>query len=94
MKALAITLAAAASTLLVTAASAAPLSANVSVAPESNIQTVRMVCMKTVAAGANVVNAVLSSATGATLTDMPLASAISSGAAMKTVAVSASALPA
>jgi hypothetical protein len=44
MKALAITLAAAASTLLVTAASAAPLSANVSVAPESNIQNVRMVC--------------------------------------------------
>src|SRR5512135_3750049 len=44
MKALAITLAAAASTLLVTAASAAPLSANASVAPESNIQNVRMVC--------------------------------------------------
>jgi hypothetical protein len=44
MKALAITLAAAASTLLVTAVSAAPLSANVSVAPESNIQNVRMVC--------------------------------------------------
>ncbi len=44
MKAFAITLAAAASTLLVTAASAAPLSANVSVAPESNIQNVRMVC--------------------------------------------------
>ena len=44
MKFIAITLAAAASTLLVTAASAAPLSANVSVAPESNIQNVRMVC--------------------------------------------------
>ena len=44
MKALAITLAAAASTLLMTAASAAPLSANVSVAPQSNIQNVRMVC--------------------------------------------------
>ena len=44
MKAFAITLAAAASTLLATAASAAPLSANVSVAPESNIQNVRMVC--------------------------------------------------
>ena len=44
MKALAITLAAAASTLLMTAASAAPLSANVSVGPESNIQNVRRVC--------------------------------------------------
>ncbi|WP_315702641.1 MULTISPECIES: hypothetical protein [unclassified Bradyrhizobium] len=44
MKALAIALAAAASTLVVTAASAAPLSANVSVAPDSNIQNVRMVC--------------------------------------------------
>jgi len=44
MKAFELTLAAAASTLLVTAASAAPLSANVSVAPESNIQNVRMVC--------------------------------------------------
>ena len=44
MKALAISLAAAASTLLVTAASAAPLSANVSVAPESNIQNVRLIC--------------------------------------------------
>ena len=44
MKVFAITLAAAASTLLATAASAAPLSANVSVAPESNIQNVRMVC--------------------------------------------------
>ena len=44
MNLLAITLAATATTLLVTAASAAPLSANVSVAPESNIQTVRMVC--------------------------------------------------
>ena len=44
MKVFAITLAAAASTLLPTAASAAPISANVSVAPESNIQNVRMVC--------------------------------------------------
>jgi hypothetical protein len=44
MKVFTITLAAAASTLLVTAASAAPLSASVSVAPESNIQNVRMVC--------------------------------------------------
>jgi hypothetical protein len=33
-----------ASALLMTAASAAPLSANVTVAPESNIQNVRMVC--------------------------------------------------
>lgn len=44
MKALAITLATAAGLLLVTAAQAAPLSVNVSVAPESNIQNVRMVC--------------------------------------------------
>ena len=44
MKNLAIYLAAGASTFLVTAASAAPLSPNVSVIPESNIQNVRMVC--------------------------------------------------
>ena len=44
MKNLAIYLAAGASALLVTAASAAPLSPSVSVAPESNIQNVRMVC--------------------------------------------------
>jgi hypothetical protein len=37
-------LAAAASTLLVTAAAAAPLSPTLSVAPDSNIQNVRMVC--------------------------------------------------
>ena len=44
MKNLAIYLAAGASALFMTAASAAPLSADVSVAPESNIQYVRMVC--------------------------------------------------
>ena len=44
MKNLAIYLAAGASALLVTAASAAPLSPNASVAPESNVQNVRMVC--------------------------------------------------
>jgi hypothetical protein len=44
MKNLAIYLAAGATALLVTAASAAPLSPNVSVAPESDIQNVRMVC--------------------------------------------------
>jgi hypothetical protein len=44
MNSLAISLAAAASTLFVTAASAAPLSADVSVAPASNIQNVRMIC--------------------------------------------------
>jgi hypothetical protein len=44
MKNLAIYLAAGASALLVTAASAAPLSPNGSVAPESNVQNVRMVC--------------------------------------------------
>ena len=44
MKNLAISLAVGASALFVTAASAAPLSADVSVAPESDIQNVRMVC--------------------------------------------------
>jgi hypothetical protein len=44
MNSLAISLAVGASALFATAASAAPLSANVTVAPESNIQHVRMVC--------------------------------------------------
>ncbi|UFZ08342.1 hypothetical protein LQG66_14810 [Bradyrhizobium ontarionense] len=44
MKALTITLAAAASTLMAAAASAAPLSAGASIVPESHIQQVRMVC--------------------------------------------------
>ncbi|WKA28397.1 hypothetical protein [Bradyrhizobium roseum] len=44
MKTLAIYLAAGASALLVTAASAAPFSPNAVSAPESNIQNVRMVC--------------------------------------------------
>jgi hypothetical protein len=44
MKNLAIYLAAGASALLVTAASAAPVAPNGAVAPESNIQNVRMVC--------------------------------------------------
>lgn len=44
MNNLAIYLAVGVSALLVTAASAAPLSASVSVAPDSNIQNVRMVC--------------------------------------------------
>ena len=44
MKNLAIYLAAGASALLVTAASAAPLAPNGAVAPESNIENVRMVC--------------------------------------------------
>jgi hypothetical protein len=44
MKNFAIYLAAGASALLITAASAAPLSVGASVAPESNIQNVRMVC--------------------------------------------------
>jgi hypothetical protein len=44
MKNLAIYLAAGASALFVTATSAAPLSVDVSVAPQSNIQNVRMVC--------------------------------------------------
>jgi len=44
MKNLAIYLAAGASALLVTSASAAPLSADVSIAPGSHIQNIRMVC--------------------------------------------------
>jgi hypothetical protein len=44
MNTLAISLAVGASALFMTAASAAPLSADVSVAPENNIQNVRMVC--------------------------------------------------
>jgi hypothetical protein len=44
MKNLAIYLAAGASALLVTAASAAPLSPNASAAPERDVQNVRMVC--------------------------------------------------
>jgi hypothetical protein len=44
MKNLAIYLAAGASLLLVTTATAAPLSADVSVAPQNHIQNVRMVC--------------------------------------------------
>ncbi|SDK06837.1 MULTISPECIES: hypothetical protein [Bradyrhizobium] len=44
MNKLVISLAVGASALFVTAASAAPLSADVSVTPESNIQNVRMVC--------------------------------------------------
>jgi hypothetical protein len=44
MKNIAICLAVGASAFLITAASAAPLSAKISVAPESNIQNVRMVC--------------------------------------------------
>jgi len=44
MKNFVIYLAAGASALLMTAASAAPLSPNPSVAPESDIQNVRMVC--------------------------------------------------
>jgi hypothetical protein len=44
MNILSISLAAGASALFVTAAAAAPLSADTSVAPQSNIQNVRMVC--------------------------------------------------
>jgi hypothetical protein len=44
MKSLVISLAVGASALFVTAASAAPLSADVSVRPDGNIQNVRMVC--------------------------------------------------
>jgi len=44
MNSLAITLAVGASALFMSAASAAPLSADVSVVPESNVQNVRMIC--------------------------------------------------
>jgi len=44
MKIFTAALAAAATTLLATAASAAPLARGVSITPESNIQNVRMVC--------------------------------------------------
>jgi len=44
MKSLVISLALGASALFVTAASAAPLSADVSVRPDSNIQDVRLIC--------------------------------------------------
>ena len=44
MNSLAISLAVGASALFMTTASAAPLSADVSVLPESNIQNVRMIC--------------------------------------------------
>lgn len=44
MKALTIILAATASTFVAAAASAAPLSANATVGPESHLQNVRMVC--------------------------------------------------
>jgi hypothetical protein len=50
--------------------------------------------MKTAVAGANVVNAVSSPVTQAIHTDTLLAGVISSAAAMKNVAVSASVLPA
>ena len=94
MKFIAITLAAAASTLLVTAASAAPLSANVSVAPESNIQNVRMVCNEDGRCWRERGERHVIIRDGATLTDMLLASVTSSDVAMKTVAASVSALPA
>ena len=50
--------------------------------------------MKTAVAGANAMSAVSSSVTQAIYTDTLLVSVISSAAAMKNVAVSASALPA
>jgi len=70
MKNLAIYLAAGASTLLMTAASAAPLSPNASVAPESNIQNVRMVCNEDGRCWVNVVNAASLFASPVTHTDM------------------------
>jgi len=62
------------------------LGAGLSNIPQQNVEMVMF--------GGEVVNVVLSSATGAMLTGMLPASVTSSGAAMKTVVVSASALPA
>ena len=61
MKTFAILAAVGASAFLVTAASAAPLSANISVLPDANIHNVRMVCNETAVAGTNVASAASSS---------------------------------
>jgi hypothetical protein len=79
MNSLAISLAVGASGLFTSAASAAPLSADVSVTPPSNVQNVRMVCNETAAAGANAENAVSSSASPVIPMDTHLVSVISSG---------------
>ena len=86
MKNLAIYLAAGASTLLMTAASAAPLSPNASVAPESNIQNVRMVCNEDGRCWRERSERRVIVRESVTHTDMRRASVISSGAAMRNVA--------
>ena len=95
MKNLAIYLAAGATAVLVTAASAAPLSPNVSAAPESNIQNVRMVCNEAGQCWRQRGERRVIIRETAIHTDMlPVASAISSVAATGKVAASASARPA
>ncbi len=84
MNKIAISFAVGATALLATAATAAPLTAARSVAQDSNIQNVRMVCDENGRCWRE------ATPTGTTL----LASATSSAAAMKNVAVSASAFPA
>ena len=94
MNNLAIALAVGASALFVTAASAAPLSADVSVAPESNIQNVRMVCNENGRCWRERgERRVIIREPGDSYGYAPV-SVISSAEAMKNVAVSASALPA
>jgi hypothetical protein len=92
MNKLAISFAMGATALFATTVTAAPLIVDASVAPDSNIQNVRMVCNEYGRCwrehGSRRV--IIRKSYGY---DRPL-SAISSAAAMKTVAVSASALPA
>ena len=95
MKNLAIYLAAGASALLVTAASAAPLSPMHRLLRRATFKTSAWFAMRPASAGASVVNAVSLSVNTAIHTDMlPAASVISSVAAMGKVAGSASARPA
>ena len=94
MKFLTAALTAAATTLLVTAASAAPLSPNLSATPDSDVQNVRMVCNENGRCWRERSERHVIIRDGRDPTDMRLASATSSGAAMKSAAASASALPA
>jgi hypothetical protein len=97
MNSLGLSLAVGATALFTSVASPAPLSADVSVVPPSNVQNVRMVCNEN-AAGANAEKAVSSSASPVIPMDTHLVSVISSavsiGVTTKTGVVSASELPA
>ena len=94
MNKIAISFAAAASALLATAATAAPLIADQSTRADSNIQNVRMVCNKTAVAGANAANARSFANPMATLPASVTSSAAVMTAATKNGAESAFALPA